>query len=64
MKVNGKEIIFQKGTKLDEFLKSQGYDASKVAVECNGDIVPRDFYNEHELNDKNSYEIVVFVSGG
>ncbi|MDR3222721.1 MAG: sulfur carrier protein ThiS [Methanobrevibacter sp.] len=64
MKVNGKESIFQKGMKLDEFLKSNGYDEAKVAVECNGNIIPKDFYGEHELNDKNSYEIVVFVGGG
>jgi thiamine biosynthesis protein ThiS len=37
VKINGEEITFQKGTKLDEFLKSQGYDLSKVAVECNGE---------------------------
>jgi sulfur carrier protein len=64
MKINGEEATFQKGTKLDEFLKSQGYDLSKVAIECNGEIIPRDFYNKHELNDNNSYEIVVFVGGG
>lgn len=40
MKINGEETIFQKGTKLDEFLKSQGYDLSKVAIECNREIIP------------------------
>ncbi|MDR2624013.1 MAG: sulfur carrier protein ThiS [Methanobrevibacter sp.] len=64
MKVNGEETTFQKGMRLDEFLKSQGYDELKVAVECNGEIIPRDYYNKHELNDENSYEILVFVGGG
>ncbi|GAA5819362.1 MAG: sulfur carrier protein ThiS [Methanobrevibacter sp. CfCl-M3] len=64
MKINGEETIFQKGTKLDEFLKSQGYDLSKVAIECNREIIPRNLYNKHELNDNNSYEIVAFVGGG
>jgi thiamine biosynthesis protein ThiS len=64
MKVNGKEISFQEGISLEEFLESQSYDINRVAVECNGKIVPRDNYSKHELNNEDAYEIVVFVGGG
>jgi sulfur carrier protein len=64
MKVNGKEVEFQKGLNLEEFLENNNYDITKVVVECNGEIIPKDSYQNHILDDKNTYEIVVFVAGG
>jgi len=64
LKVNGKEVEFQKGLNLEEFLENNNYDLAKVVVECNGEIIPKESYKNHTLEDKNTYEIVVFVAGG
>ena len=36
----------------------------RVAVEVNGDIVPRDTHQDHALRDGDRIEIVTFVGGG
>ena len=46
------------------YLASAGYDPLRVAVERNGDIVPKAQYGETVLADGDSVEVVSFVGGG
>lgn len=46
------------------YLTQAGYDPAKVAVERNGDIVPRARYGQTILADGDAVEIVQFVGGG
>jgi len=62
--VNGKEIVLQKEISIMDFLKKQGYDTTKVAVEKNGDIVSRKKFETEILLDIDKIEIVCFVGGG
>ncbi len=64
MRVNGEEIQLERETALPDFLKSGGYDAARIAVERNGEIVPKSMYGECILNDADTLEIVQFVGGG
>ncbi len=64
MKANGKEMEVREGTTLHEFLVSAGYDTSRVAVELNGSVSPRNTYKNIVLKDTDSMEIVSFVGGG
>ena len=64
MIVNGKEIVLQKEISIMDFLKKQGYDTTKVAVEKNGDIVSRKKFETEILLDIDKIEIVCFVGGG
>ncbi len=64
MKVNGKIISLEKPVSLHEFLEGLGYTVSHVAVEKNGDIIPRAQFSAVMLNDEDSLEIVCFVGGG
>lgn len=64
MKVNGNEIILKESTNLQEFLESLKYDTTKIAVERNGDIVPKTSYQEVILSDVDTLEVVSFVGGG
>jgi len=64
MIVNGKEIILQKEISVMDFLKKEGYDATKVAVEKNGDIIPKKNFEAEMLSDIDKIEIVSFVGGG
>jgi len=41
-----------------------GLSGKRVALECNGEIVPRSALDSHVLNDGDKIEIVVAVGGG
>mgnify|MGYP001046544203 CR=1 FL=1 len=64
MKVNGTIISLDKSQSLFDFLKAQKYDITKIAVERNGEIVPRATYKDVILDDEDTLEIVRFVGGG
>jgi len=64
MIVNGKEIVLQKEISVMDFLKKEGYDVTKVAVEKNGDIIPKKNFEAEMLSDIDKIEIVSFVGGG
>lgn len=64
MLVNGENVKIKNEMTVKEFLSSQGYDFTKVAVERNGDIIPRATFNEVFLYDEDTIEIVRFVGGG
>ena len=63
VKVNGepKDIA---GKTTAEYLATTNYDMKRIAVERNGDIVPKAQYGETVLKDGDSIEVVSFVGGG
>ena len=63
IKINGKELELADKT-LAEYLAAANYDPKRIAVERNGDIVPKSRYGETVLTDGDSVEIVSFVGGG
>ncbi len=63
VKINGNEVNAA-GITLTDYLAGAGYDEKRVAVELNGDIVPKARYKETILNDGDSVEVVSFVGGG
>ena len=63
VKINGEEKNTA-GITLTEYLAGAGYDEKRVAVELNGDIVPKPQYKETILSDGDSVEVVSFVGGG
>lgn len=63
VKVNGIQLDIA-GQTLSEYLKSAGYDYLRVAVERNGEIIPKSRYGEAVLCDGDSLEVVSFVGGG
>lgn len=63
VKVNG-EILSADGKNVLEILKELGYNAKRVAVEINEQIVPKAKYGETVLKDGDSVEVVSFVGGG
>lgn len=64
MTVNGKAIEITPCITLAEFLTQQNYTITKIAVERNGDIVPKTTYKEVLLDPTDTLEIVHFVGGG
>ena len=63
VKINGEELNIE-GKTVAEYLATTSYDPKRIAVERNGDIVPKAQYGETVLKDGDSVEIVSFVGGG
>ena len=64
MLVNGKEQTWTAGMTIQSLLQVLGHDSQRVAVERNGQIVPRARFAEERLCEKDVVEIVQFVGGG
>ncbi|MBP3700411.1 MAG: sulfur carrier protein ThiS [Lachnospiraceae bacterium] len=52
------------GQSILRYLTDHHYDPSRIAVERNGDIVPKSTYAETILEDGDVVEVVSFVGGG
>ena len=63
VKINGEELNIS-GKSISEFLATTNYDPKRIAVERNGDIVPKAQYDETMLCDGDVVEVVSFVGGG
>lgn len=63
VKING-EYTKAEGKTVEEYLSAAGYDKKRVAVELNGNILPKCAYADTILKDGDSAEVVSFVGGG
>ena len=63
VRINGENLDVD-GKSVAEYLNSAGYDQMRVAVELNGDIVPKAQYADTIFKDGDSVEVVSFVGGG
>ena len=63
IKINGEEWNIA-GKTVAEYLATTSYNSKRIAVERNGDIVPKSQYGEIVLEDGDSVEVVSFVGGG
>lgn len=52
------------GKTLADYLASTNYDSKRIAVEKNGEIVPKAKYAETLLAEGDALEVVSFVGGG
>ena len=63
VRINGTDFDIA-GKTLEEYLNTTQYNRLRIAVERNGDIVPKSAYGSTVLEDGDSLEIVSFVGGG
>lgn len=61
--ING-EALEADGRTLLDYLEEAGYPPARIAVERNGEIVPRRLYGQTTLAPGDAVEIVRFVGGG
>lgn len=64
MVVNGTFILLEKKQSLFDFLTMQNYEITTLAVERNGEFVPKATYQDVLLENEDKLEIVRFVGGG
>ncbi len=64
LSINGVARQFQQGLSIAEMLVELSLAGKKLAVERNGEIVPRSRFDTERLHDGDRFEIVVAVGGG
>ena len=61
--INGTELNCA-GSTLSGYLSGTEFDPARIAVEKNGEIVPKASYDSTVLKDGDILEVVSFVGGG
>lgn len=64
MKLNGEIMNLTAPISLQALLLEQGYHDQRIAVECNGQIIPKSAYEKTKITNDDIIEIVSFVGGG
>ena len=62
--INGAERHFTPALTVERLIGELGIEGKRVAIERNGEIVPRSRYGEVVLSDGDRLEVVVAVGGG
>ena len=62
--INGESRQFSQPISITSFIEVMGYSGKRIALERNGEIVPRSTFATAQLNDGDKLEIVVAVGGG
>lgn len=64
LRINGDERRFPPLLTVQKLVNELGIAGKRVAIERNGEIVPRGRYAETQLADGDALEVVVAVGGG
>jgi sulfur carrier protein len=64
LSINGERRSLQAPVTVAQLLEHQGLAGKRVAVERNGEIVPRSRHSDTQLAQDDRLEIVVAVGGG
>ena len=62
--INGQSAELPDGCTVADLLLEQGLAGRRVAVELNGDIVPRSHHDRQTITDGDRLEIVHAIGGG
>jgi sulfur carrier protein len=62
--INGTSRTFPSTLNIAELIEQLGYTGKRIALERNGEIVPRSTYANVHLADGDKLEVVVAVGGG
>lgn len=62
--LNGKPAEVSEGISLAELVRERQYCLDYIAAELNGEIVPKQQYEDTILHNEDKLEIVSFVGGG
>ena len=62
--VNGKNFELENDINVYEFLAQNSYELKFIALERDGEILPKKLWREHFMSEGKAYEIVTLVGGG
>ncbi|WP_148788495.1 sulfur carrier protein ThiS [Campylobacter concisus] len=63
-RVNGKIFELENDINVYEFLVQNGYELKFIALERDGEILPKKLWRERFMSEGKAYEIVTLVGGG
>ena len=64
IRLNGESRSVSAGSTISDLLTAQDLVGKRIAVECNGEIVPRSQHANHVLQANDVIEIVHAIGGG
>ena len=64
MQVNGEQVTLETPVSVADYLEAHGFRAERVAIELNGEIIPRATRADASLEAQCVMAIVQFVQGG
>jgi len=64
IQLNGKKVVINSNYSLFDLLKKNNLINKKVAIEHNGEIIPKTNYKKKNLKNNDKVEIVHFIGGG
>ncbi len=64
IQLNGKKVDINSKDTIYKLLKKFNLNNKKVAIECNGIIVPQSNYKKKILKNNDKLEVVHFIGGG
>ncbi|ERJ30805.1 Sulfur carrier protein ThiS [Campylobacter concisus UNSWCS] len=62
--LNGKNFELENDMSVYEFLAQNGYELKFIALERDGEILPKKLWRERFMSEGKAYEIVTLVGGG
>ena len=62
--VNGKIFELENDINVYDFLAQNGYELKFIALERDGEILPKKLWRERFMSEGKAYEIVILVGGG
>ncbi|CAM4101210.1 sulfur carrier protein ThiS [Kerstersia similis] len=62
--LNGEDRVFDRTLSVTGLLEALGHTGKRVAVERNGEIVPKSLHSQTQLTEGDTVELVVAVGGG
>ena len=62
--VNGKNFELENDINVYEFLVQNGYELKFIALERDGEILPKKLWRDRFMSEGKAYEIVTLVGGG
>ena len=62
--LNGKKFELKKKDTISQLLKKIDIKSSKVAIEVNKVVIPKEKYKYFKFREKDKVEIVTFIGGG
>jgi hypothetical protein len=62
--LNGKIFELENDMSVYDFLAQNGYELKFIALERDGEILPKKLWHESFMSEAKAYEIVTLVGGG
>ncbi len=64
IQINGRKINIKQKINVSDLLKKYKLDKKKIALELNGEIIPKQMYKKKFVKNEDIIEIVHFIGGG